>query len=328
MPEARWLAAVVATVLLAVSAGGTGTDVVRIALDWTPNTNHTSIFVARDEGYFAEEGLDVVVVEPGPTIGLQLVAAGHAEFAVSMQEEVTMARAQGFPVVSIAALYPHNTSGFAAARDRGIATPADFAGRRYAGWGSELEEVMIRTVMAAFGADDRSVERVNMGTIDFCTAIRRDLADFFWIFYGWDGVHAELEGIDFVYIPLAGLAPELDYYTPVIVASERLAASDPNLVSRFVRALARGATYTALHPDEAAGALLRHAPELDRDLVLASQRWLASQSVTDPAAWGWQDPAVWRRFAEWAFASGLIDVAIDPDLAFTNAFLPSGAPSP
>ncbi|MDD5646511.1 MAG: ABC transporter substrate-binding protein [Candidatus Bipolaricaulis sp.] len=328
MPEARWVAVVVAVVLLAVSTGAAGTDVVRVALDWTPNTNHTGIFVARDAGYFAEEGLDVVVIEPGPTVGLQLVAAGHAEFAVSMQEEVTMARAQGFPVLSIAALYPHNTSGFAAARDRGIATPADFAGRRYAGWGSELEEVMIRTVMAAFGADDRSVERVNMGTIDFCTAIRRDLADFFWIFYGWDGVHAVLEGIDFVYIPLADLAPELDYYTPVIVTSERLAADDPDLVSRFVRALARGATYTALHPDDAADALLRHAPELDRDLVLASQRWLAGQSVTELAAWGWQDPAVWQRFAEWAFDGGLIDVAIDPDLAFSNAFLPSGDPAP
>ncbi|MEN6368453.1 MAG: ABC transporter substrate-binding protein [Thermotogota bacterium] len=318
----------IAVAVFAISASGAGADVVRIALDWTPNTNHTGIFVAQDAGYFAAEGLEAVVMEPGPTVGLQLVAAGHAEFAVSMQEEVTMARSQGFPAVSIAALYPHNTSGFAAARDRGIQTPADFVGRRYGGWGSELENVMIRTVMATAGADASSVELVNMGTLDFATAVRRDLADFFWIFYGWDGIHAQLEGIDFVYIPLTDLAPELDYYTPVIVTSERLLAENPSLVSRFLRALARGCVDAAARPDEAAEALLRHAPELDRALVIASQRWLAVQSVSDISVWGHQDPAVWHRFAQWALEGGLIDEAIDPDAAFTNAFLPGGATSP
>ncbi len=326
MRRRTWI--VVAAVVLVVSTSVAGADAVRIALDWTPNTNHTGIFVAQDAGYFAEEGLEVVVMEPGPTVGLQLVAAGHAEFAVSMQEEVTMARSQGLPAVSIAALYPHNTSGFAAARDRGIQAPADFAGRRYGGWGSDLEDVMIRTVMAACGADVDSVLRINMGTLDFATAVRRDVADFFWIFYGWDGIHAQLEGIDFVYIPLPDLAPELDYYTPVIVTSERLAAEAPSLVSRFLRALARGYVDAATHPDEAAEALLRHAPELDRALVIASQRWLASQSISDIDAWGRQDSAVWRRFAQWALEGGLIDEAIDPDAAFTNAFLPGGATSP
>jgi ABC-type nitrate/sulfonate/bicarbonate transport system substrate-binding protein len=326
MHRRTWITA--AAVALAVSTSAAGAGVVRIALDWTPNTNHTGIFVAQDAGYFAEEGLEVVVMEPGPTVGLQLVAAGHAEFAVSMQEEVTMARSQGFPAVSIAALYPHNTSGFAAGLDRGIQSPADFAGRRYGGWGSDLEDVMIRTVMAASGADADSVQRINMGTLDFATAVRRDVADFFWIFYGWQGIHAELEGIDFVYIPLADLAPELDYYTPVIVTSERLAAEDPSLVSRFLRALARGCVDAAASPDEAAEALLRHAPELDRALVIASQRWLAGRSVSDVGTWGRQDPAVWRRFAQWALEGGLIDEAIDPDAAFTNAFLPGGATSP
>ncbi len=326
MRRRMWIG--IAVAVFAISASGAGADVVRIALDWTPNTNHTGIFVAQDAGYFAAEGLEAVVMEPGPTVGLQLVAAGHAEFAVSMQEEVTMARSQGFPAVSIAALYPHNTSGFAAARDREIQTPADFVGRRYGGWGSELENVMIRTVMATAGADASSVELVNMGTLDFATAVRRDLADFFWIFYGWDGIHAQLEGIDFVYIPLTDLAPELDYYTPVIVTSERLLAEDPSLVSRFLRALARGCVDAAARPDEAAEALLRHAPELDRALVIASQRWLAVQSVSDISVWGHQDPAVWHRFAQWALEGGLIDEAIDPDAAFTNAFLPGGATSP
>jgi ABC-type nitrate/sulfonate/bicarbonate transport system substrate-binding protein len=308
--------------LLLVTTAATAADHVRIALDWTPNTNHSGIFVAQELGFFADEDLVVDVVEPGPTVSLQLVASGRAEFAVSMQEYVTMARAQGSPVVSIAAIYPHNTSGFAAATPLGITSPADFEGRRYGGWGTDLESVMIRTVMTKVGADPDSVDFVNLGTIDFVTAIRLNMADFFWIYYGWEGIHAELEGIQFTYLPLVDMAEVLDYYTPVILASEETIANRPELVARFLRALARGNVEAAQRPDSAAETLLRHAPELDRDLVFASQEWLAGQSESTLASWGYQNPDIWRRFADWALENGLIETAIDPLAAFTNAFLP------
>ena len=298
---------------------------VSVALDWTPNTNHTGIFAAEALGYFAEEGLEVNVLEPSPVVSLQLVASGRADFGVSSQEYVTMARAEGTPVVSIATLYPHNTSGFAALSSTGILSPADFAGRRYGGWGSDLEAVMVDTVMTDAGADPSTVQLVNLGTLDFATAAQAGLADFFWIYYGWEGIHAQLLGLDVTYLPLANLDPVLDYYTPVVVASEATLSEKPDVVRRFLRALARGYAYVAASPDAASGFLLAQAPELDRDLVIASQRWLATQSETSLALWGRQDPEVWRRFAVWALAHALIRRAIDSDAAFTNAFLPEAA---
>jgi ABC-type nitrate/sulfonate/bicarbonate transport system substrate-binding protein len=313
----------VAAALLFTSWIATGTTVVRIALDWTPNTNHTGIFAAIDLGYFADEGLEVEVLEPSPVVSLQLVASGRADFAVSSQEYVTMARAEGVPAVSIAALFPHNTSGFAALSSTGIGSPVDFAGRRYGGWGSDLEAVMVATVMENVGADPSQVEFVNMGTLDFATAAQEGLADFFWIYYGWEGVHAELLGLDFAYLPLVDLHAVLDYYTPVIVTRETMIGEAPETIRRFCRALARGYVYAANSPDEAAEILLHQAPELDRDLVLASQRWLADQSEKTLELWGRQDAEVWRRFAEWSFDHALIRRVIDPDAAFTNAFLPT-----
>jgi len=297
-------------------------ETVRIALDWTPNTNHTGIFVARELGFFAEEGLVVEVLEPTETASIPLVASGRSEFGVSMQEYVTMSRDQEVPVVSIATLFQHNTSGFAAPRDRGILDPSDFEGKAYAGWGSDLESVMIRTVMESVGADFHTVTLINMGMIDFTTAIRRDLADFYWIFYGWDGIHAELEGIDFVFLPLSELAEVLDYYTPVIITREWMIDERPNVVRRFVRALARGYIYATLNPDEAAEILLQYAPELDTALVHASQNWIAAQTVDDIDRWGQQEEIVWSRFADWALAHGLIERSIDPAAAYTNEFLP------
>ena len=304
---------------MAVSADET----VKIALDWTPNTNHTGIVVAQQLGYFAEEGLSVEIVQPGPTMSIQLAASGQCEFAVSMQEYVTMARAQGVPVVSIAAVFPHNTSGFAATSELGVLSPADFENLRYGGWGSDLEAVMIRTVMEQHGGDFGTVEIFTLGMIDFPTAVERDFADFFWIFYGWEGIRAQLQGIDFIYIPLTELADVLDYYTPVIVTSEAMISDAPEIVVRFTRALARGYVYAALEPESAASMLLAFAPELDAELVRASQIWLSGQSETDLLQWGHQKVETWERFAAWAFENALIENAIDPLTAFTNRFLPS-----
>lgn len=312
-----------ATLLMGSAAVCGADDTVKIALDWTPNTNHTGIVVAQEMGYFADQGLTVEIVQPGPTLSIQLAVSGQCEFAVSMQEYVTMARAQDVPVVSIAAVFPHNTSGFAAPTALGVSEPADFEDLRYGGWGSDLEGVMIRTVMDVHGGDPDTVEMFNLGMLDFVTAIERDFADFFWIFYGWQGIHAQLQGVEFDYIPLTELSDVLDYYTPIIVTSEALIADEPALVERFLRALAQGYVYAALHPEDAANMLLAYAPELDAELVHASQLWLSGQAETELGQWGIQNPATWERFAIWSLDNNLIEKSIDSLAAFTNDFLPS-----
>jgi ABC-type nitrate/sulfonate/bicarbonate transport system substrate-binding protein len=183
---------------------------------------------------------------------------------------------------------------------------------------------MIRTVMEGVGADFGTVTMINIGMLDFATAVRRDLADFYWVFYGWQGIHAELQGIDFDFFPLLELAEVLDYYTPVIITRERMIDDRPDVVRRFLRALARGYVHATLHPAESAQILLDHAPELDGDLVRASQAWIAEQTIEDVDRWGHQEEAVWVRFADWALANRLIERTIDPFAAFTNAFLPHG----
>lgn len=314
-----------ATLLLlcALATGALSAEVVRVALDWTPNTNHTGLLVAQAEGYFADVGLQLQLVEPDPNVAVPLVAVGRAEFGIASQEYITMARASGIPIVSIATLLPHNTSGFASSVDRGIRSPRDFAGKTYAGWGSEMEEKMIATVMEADSTTAADVRFLDIGTIDFTTAVRLNIADFYWIFYGWQGVHAELLGLAIDFLPLRDLADVLDYYTPVLFTSEETIATRADLVQGFLAATARGYVQAALEPDASAEQLLSYAPELDRDLVVASQRWLATQSVLDPVRWGHQEEAVWTGFAAWALENGLIENSIDPSAAFTNAFLPS-----
>jgi ABC-type nitrate/sulfonate/bicarbonate transport system substrate-binding protein len=324
----RWIAwLMILAGWLCLSPASMAAEPVRIALDWTPNTNHTGILVAQSKGFFAEEGLAVEVIEMGPGLGVHLVVSGQCEFAVSMQEEITMARAQGMPVVSVAALYPHNTSGFMAPAELGIESPRDFEGLRYGGWGQDFERAILRTVMEADGADPKSVQMVDLGMLDVPVALQRGFADIFWVYFGWQGVQAQLLDIEFTYLPLAQLAEALDYYTPLIATSEAMIADHPEIVARFLRALARGYVFAAREPEDAADALLSFAPELDRDLVLASQIWLSDHGVDDLERWGWQRQETWAAFSEWAHRHGLIETPLHAEDAYTNELLPREGPS-
>lgn len=307
--------------------GSTGSELepVTVMLDWYPNTNHTGLYVALERGYFAAEGLQVEVLQSGDAGVEQAVGAGRVDFGFSSQEEATYALAEGVPLLSVAAILQHNTSAFASLKESGIETVKDFEGKRYGGWGSPSEEAVIKAVMTKYGADFSQLEMVTLGQADFFATIGQ-AADFEWIYYGWDGIEAERRGIELNTIFLKDLDPVFDYYAPLLVTNRNLAASRPDKVAAFVRALAKGYADALADPEAGAEILLRYAPELNPELVSRSQAYLAQVERMDVAQgrpyWGYQDREVWSRNAAWMYEAGLIANPVDVDQAFTNRFLP------
>lgn len=294
-----------------------------VMLDWFPNTNHTGLYVALDKGWYTEEGLAVEMVQPaeGSTL-VQVVAAGQADFGISYQEEVSHARAEDVPIVSIAAIIQHNTSGFASPQDRGITRPKDFEGKRYGSWGSPIERAVLDVLMACDGGDVNEVEFIDIGWADYFTVVERDV-DFGWIFYGWTGVEAELRETPVDIVMLSDWSDCVpDYYTPVIITSEQNIAQKPELVRSFMAAIARGFEFAIGNPTEAADILLKYAPESNPDLVHRSQEWLSPQYQADAARWGEQKLEVWQGYADWIADRELLPRHIDAEKAFTNEFLP------
>lgn len=294
---------------------------VKVVLDWAPNTNHTGIYVAKEKGYFKKHGLDVDIILPGEAGADQLVASSKAEFGVSYQESITQARIQGVPLVSVAAVIQHNTSGFASPKAKNITTPKDFAGKTYGGWGSPVEKAVLSLLMKQEKADVDKVKIVNMGDSDFFTAVKRDI-DFAWIYYAWTGIEAELrnEPINMVY--LTDYSKKLDYYTPVIATNEKMIKNDPETVKAFVAAVSEGYQFAINNPSESADILLKNVPDLDKELVKKSQEWLSPKYQDDAARWGEQKLAVWENYSQWMFENGLLEKELDAKKAFTNEFLP------
>ncbi|MFB9329637.1 ABC transporter substrate-binding protein [Paenibacillus aurantiacus] len=303
------------------AAGDKPLTKVKVVLDWTPNTNHTGLYVARDKGFFREHGLDVEIIQPTEAGADKMIASGAAEFGVSYQEGITQARIQGVPLVSLAAVIQHNTSGFASPADKGIKTPKDFEGKTYGGWGSPAEQAVIESLMQEEQADASKVNNISIGDADFFTAVKRNI-DFAWIYYAWTGVEAELRGEKLNMIYLTDYSDKLDYYTPVLATSEKMIAEKKELVQAFVAGAAEGYQYAIANPADAAELLIKAEPDLNAELVRASQKWLSPKYRDDAPRWGEQKLEVWQNYAQWMYDHKLLDKQLEADKAFTNEFLP------
>jgi ABC-type nitrate/sulfonate/bicarbonate transport system substrate-binding protein len=296
---------------------------IRVVLDWTPNTNHTGLYAALEKGWFADEGLAVEIMQPPEDGALVLLASGNAEFAVDFQESLGPAIARdrdALPVTAVAAIISHNTSGLMALSESGIKTPRDLEGRRFASWDTPLVTAIIRNIVEADGGDFSRVKMIPNFATDVFSALETNV-DSVWIYYAWDGIAAELRGTAVNYLDLGKLNPDFDFYTPVLVSNSAWAQKNPGLAKKFLKAASRGYTFAMENPGEAAEILLKHAPELDFSLVMASQNYLASRYKGDAKRWGEIDPARWAAFYRWMYREGLLEKDIGEG-GFTNEYLP------
>ncbi|MDR2795287.1 MAG: ABC transporter substrate-binding protein [Spirochaetaceae bacterium] len=295
---------------------------IRVVLDWTPNTNHTGLYAALENGYFAEAGLAVTIEQPPEDGALLLLAAGGAEFAVDFQESFgpAIARAEPLPLTAVAALIAHNTSGIMSLAGAGIGRPRDLEGKRFASWETPLVNAVIRNIVEGDGGDFSRVNMVPNAAADAFSALETDV-DAIWIYYAWDGIAAETRGIPVNYLDFATINPVFDFYTPILLVNNDYAAEKPGEAAQFVAALSRGYRFAIENPAVAAEILLKHAPELDRSLVIRSQQYLATRYQADSPRWGEIDRERWDRFYGWMFDEGILEKDIRGQ-GFTDKFLP------
>lgn len=290
-------------------------------LDWTPNTNHTGIYVANKLGYYTEEGLEVSIVEGSGESVTPLVASGRGQFGVDFQDSLAPALTSDVPVTAVAAILQHNTSGILSLKGKGIDHPKGMEGKRYATWDLPVEKATLKYIIEKDGGDFSKVERIPNTITDVIAGLQTDV-DAVWVYYGWDGIATSIKGLETDYFAFKDIDPVFDYYTPVIVANNAFLESEPETVRKFLEATAKGYLYAAEHPDEAAQILLDAVPGLEEDIVKASQKWLAEQYVADAKAWGWIDSARWDGFYQWLWDNQLIEREIPAGFGFTNAYLP------
>ena len=295
---------------------------VTLILDWTPNTNHTGFYVARELGYYEDLGLDVEIIQPSEGSSLQLIAAGKGDFAVTYQEDLTYAvtSEEALPVKAIATIIQNNTSGFASPKEKEIETVKDFEGKIYGGYGGPSETAILQAVMGKNGADFSKLTTVTLGSDDFFISTTNN-TDFAWTFEGWTNISAKLREFDINYIPLRELDERLNYYTPIIASSEEVLEEKSDMVKEFMEATSKGYEYAIANPEEAADILVTEVPEIDKDLAIESQKFLANEYKNDAIRWGEMKDSVWDNYTDFMLEYELINRDMKASEAYTNEFL-------
>lgn len=328
--------AVAATALVALSAltactvGSGDEDTIRFALDWTPNTNHTGLFVAQQRGWFAEAGLEVEILPYNNTAADTVVDSGNAEFGISTQNSSTFSRAAGGHTVSVLAPLQHRATGIGVRAGRAdIRSPKDLDGKTYAGFGDPGEVEALQQVIRNDGGTGE-FESVTLGTSAY-EAVYSGRADFTVSYFAWEGIEAEHHGTPMKYFHYTDFGFP-DAYAIVIDANEDWLTAHPDRAAKFVQALQRGYRFAADDPAAAAQDLLDANPGAfpDEALVFESQRMLAEQFMKDSdGRVGTQTREQWAASSGFLYEKGLLTgpdgapLAAEPDWStyFTDDYL-------
>ncbi|MGI8587191.1 MAG: ABC transporter substrate-binding protein [Chloroflexia bacterium] len=306
---------------------------VTLALDWTPNTNHTGFYAAMQKGWYRDKGIDLQVLPYAPEGASPdtLVAGGKADFGISFVESVVGDKVTGLAVKSVAAIAQHDTSELASLKSAGLDRPAKLEGKRYGGFGSPYEDLVIADIIKHDGGKTGEIQDITT-SVGGLQALEAKQVDFVWIYKGWEAIQAKHGGVALNEFLVTDYG-RADYYSPVVIASEQFLRDKADLGKRFMAATSKGFEFAIQRPDEAADLLISaNTPDTfpDKPLVHESARYLATIYQDKAPRWGEQTLKVWSDYPSFMVHSGKLEdqnhkpVTTDLDYGslFTNELLP------
>jgi NitT/TauT family transport system substrate-binding protein len=305
---------------------------VRLALDWTPNTDHTGFFVARHEGWYARAGIQLQILPYSTSTPEALTAAHQAECGISFQDSMTFAVAAGARITSVMAILQHAASEIAVLADSPITRPRQLDGKTYAGFGYPNEEPTLKFVIRHDGGKGE-FKTVTLDSTAY-EALYSKRADFTIPFTAWEGIEAQQRNITLRYFKFTDYGFP-DFYQIVLACDSDWLARQPDVARRFVGATVRGFELAASDPERAAQVLIDENPgvfDANLDLPKASAKFLAEGRFYVDAAGkvGTQTLEQWRGYSGFLFDEGLLvdgagkPLKSPPDYTalFTNDYLP------
>jgi putative hydroxymethylpyrimidine transport system substrate-binding protein len=307
----------------ALSGSAGSAQSLTLMLDWFPNADHVGIYQALAGQEFSKAGLNVHVQVPSdPATPLRLLAAGKVDMAISYEPEVMLARNQGLPLVSVAAIVQKPLTSIVSLGSKRITGVASLRGKKVGDAGISYQHAYLTTVLARAGIKPSSVKEINVGA-NLVPAMLSGRVD------ATLGAYWNVEAIQLAQLRKRPRVIRIDQagvpnYNELVLVVRRSTLSDHiDEVRRFVQALGRG--YEAVRRDPAAGvsALVRASPSLDAKLQLAQVR--ATLPVFFPSGagqpWGWQDQAQWNAYGQWMLDNHLISNPNAAANASTNEVL-------
>ena len=293
-----------------------GLEDVTVVLDWYPNALHAFLYAAQEKGYFAEEGLNLVVNFPANTNdGISLPAAGRADIGMYyLQDAILTAVEEDVPIVSVGSVAQESLNVVIALKESGIDGAEDLAGKRIGYAGTALSEAQIECMLEKAGVSAEECELIDVG-FDLLTATTTGQVDAtIGNMVNHEVPQLEEQGIAINYFfPTDFGVPE--YYELVFLAGQDAVENNPEKIQKFLRAAQKGFDFMQENPEEALRILLDNQNAenfpLSETVEKASMDMLLPAMETADAPFMSQDVAVWQQNADWLYEMGLLSEQAD-----------------
>jgi putative hydroxymethylpyrimidine transport system substrate-binding protein len=292
-------------------------------LDFYPNPDHAGIYMAQEEGFFKEAGLEVAIDSPSdPAAPLKDVAAGRADLAITYEPEVMLAHEEGLDVVAVAALVNQPLTSLIWLKESGIKGVADLKGKTVSYAGISYQEAFLKTILARAGVAESAVKTANVGFGLLPSLISGSAQAMLGGYSNVEGVDLRERGKDPVITPVDQLGVPT-YDELVFVARRSTLEEQGQKVRLFISALKRGTEAAVKSPAAASEAILAANPSLEPKLaeaqIAATLPLLGARTAGQP--YGYLDPKEWEAFAAWMHDEELISALPKPSELLTNSYL-------
>ncbi|WP_368659055.1 ABC transporter substrate-binding protein [Metabacillus halosaccharovorans] len=284
---------------------------VSIMLDWYPNAVHSFLYIAKEKGYFEEEGLNVDIQFPAnPTDPINLAAAGKITLGISYQPDVIIARAnQDVKIKSVGAIVRSPLNRVIFLEDSKIQSPKDLEGKTVGFPGIPLNESLINSMVKADGGNPENVEMIDVGFELGSSIVSKKVDAVIGAYINHEVPVLAHEGHETRNInPTDYGVP--NYYELVAVTSDQTWEKEQDSIAAFWRAATKGYEFTAENPDEALQILLKNQDEsnfpLVKDVEVQSLDILLPLMKSEEG-FGSQDQQQWEETIKWLKDAGLIE---------------------
>ncbi len=293
---------------------------VKLPLGYIPNVQFAPLYVAVEKGFFAEQGIEVEFDYSFETDALALVGADELQFAVVSGEQVLMARAQGLPVVYVAAWYQQYPVAVISKAEQGIHSPADLKGKRIGLpglFGANYIGLDALLFSAGLTEADVTLDSIGFTQVESLAADRVQAVS---AYAANEPVQLRAQGFE---INELLVADYVQLASNGLVTNERTIANNPDLVRGMAAALVQALAYTIANPDEAYEISKKYVENLaEADEAVQKEVLARSIEFWKAGRIGYSDPQAWQNMNDLLMQMGLLKGALDVNAAFTNDFLP------
>lgn len=305
------------------AATGSGNEAlvhIKVPLGYIPNIQFAPLYVAIEKGYFRDAGIEVEFDYSFETDAVALVGADELQFAVVSGEQVLLARAQGLPVVYVAAWYQQYPVAVVSKVDQNTLKPADLAGKKIGLPGLYgANYIGLEALLFSAGLSDADVTLDSIG-FNQVEALATDQEQAVSVYTTNEPVQLQSQGYELNEIRVADY---LQLASNGLITNEKTIAENPDLVGKMVRALVQGLADTIADPDEAYQMSKAYVPNLaEADEAVQKEVLARSIDLWKAERLGLSDAQAWQNMQDTLLKMGLLEEALDINQAFTNEFVP------